>query len=95
MRQWAVQYWETYGPVVNWISVKSILAIANIHALPRGSIDFVLAFTQSDLDMYVLMELPLGMGMYRNIGELFLDSNTSFYGLKQASENWFDLMKVV
>ena len=55
MRQWAVQYWETYGPVVNWISVKSILAIASIHALPRRLIDFVLAFTQSGLDMYVLM----------------------------------------
>ena len=59
MQQWGVEYWETYDPVVNWISVRSLLAIASIHEFLIVSIDFVLTFPQSNLDGDVLMELPL------------------------------------
>ena len=45
LKQWGVDYQDTYAPVVNWISVRSILAISSIHELPSRSIDFVLAFT--------------------------------------------------
>jgi hypothetical protein len=84
-------YWETYAPVVNWASVCLILAIAKIHGLSSKSIDFVLAFSQIDLEIPVYMESPIGFeapdGENRNTYVLKL--NKSLYGLKQAGYNWF------
>ena len=28
MQQWGVNYWETYSPVVNWMSVRSMLTLS-------------------------------------------------------------------
>ena len=60
MQRWGVDYSETYAPVVNWISVRLILAISVIHKLETKSIDFVLAFPQADLERDVFMELLYG-----------------------------------
>ncbi len=56
MQTWGQNYWETYAPVVNWASVRLILAIAKIHGLSSKSIDFVLAFPQADLEIPVYMD---------------------------------------
>jgi hypothetical protein len=61
MQSWGVDYWETFAPVVNWMSVRFVLSIAKIHGLDTKAIDFVLAFPQADLDVDVYMELPAGM----------------------------------
>ena len=34
MQQWVVNYWETYDPVINWISVRSLLSISSMHEFP-------------------------------------------------------------
>ena len=60
MQRWVIDYWETYAPVINWISVRLLLALAIIHVLETKYIDFVLAFSQADLDTDVYMELPFG-----------------------------------
>ena len=86
---------ENYAPVVNWISVSSLLDIASIHEFPIISIDFVIFFTQNDLDVNFFMGLPLLMGVDVKIVEWFLDLNKSLYGLKQASANWFGFLKLV
>ena len=57
MPKWGVNYWETYAPLVNCITVRSPLDIASIHELSIGSIDFLIAFLQADIDVDVLMEL--------------------------------------
>ena len=51
-------YWETYSPVVNIISVKILLVLDKIHGLESKSLDFVLAFPQANLDVDIWMELP-------------------------------------
>ena len=91
MQTWGQNYWETYAPVVNWASVRILLAIAKIHRLPSRSIDFVLAFPQADLEVPVYMELPLGFDAPDNENQKFyvLRLNKSLYGLKQAGYNWF------
>eukprot|EP00957_Ditylum_brightwellii_P140542 10707434-Ditylum_brightwellii.AAC.1 len=61
MQQWGVNFWETYSPVVNWITVRTLLAAATIHELPTECIDFILAFPQAKLDIDVFMELPIGV----------------------------------
>ena len=95
MQQWVVNYWVNYAPLVNWISVRLLLAIASIHALPSISIVFVLAFPQDNLDVYVFMGVLLGMGFYGTRVELFLKFKKSPYGLKLAGKNWFYFLKMV
>ncbi len=95
MQTWGQNYWETYAPVVNWESVRIILAIAKIHGLLSKSINFVLAFPQADLEIPVYMELPIGFDPLNGENEKFyvLKLNKSLYGLKQAGYNWFAKIK--
>jgi hypothetical protein len=87
MQQWGVNYWETYAPVVNWISVRFLLIISEIIGLETKALDFVLAFPQADLDTPVFMEIPIGIavdGIDQNRNYV-LRLRKSLYGLKQAS----------
>ena len=77
------------------ISVSSLLAIASIHELPIRSIDFVLAFTQYDLDVDILMDLPLVMAVDRNRVKWVIKLNKPLYGFNQKSANWFNILKMV
>ena len=61
IQKWDINYWDNYDPVVNWISVLTLLAITKIHKLRSRSIDFVLAFPQAYLDFNVYMEFPIGI----------------------------------
>ena len=79
--------------MVNWISVRLLLAISSIHEFPRRLIDFVLVFTHADLDVYVFMEIPLGMLVYDKRGYWVLKLNKPIYGLKQEIADWFDHLK--
>ena len=78
MQKWEVIFLENYSPVVNWIRVRSLLAMTSLHEFTSKSIDFVLSFTQADLDMYFFMDLPLGMGVGGNRGEWFLKLKINF-----------------
>ena len=61
MQQWGVNFWETYAPVVNWISIRILLVLSEIVGLKSKALDFVLVFPQADLDVPVYTELPVGM----------------------------------
>ena len=61
MKQWGVNYWEMYAPVVNQIGVISLLKIESIHESPSISIYFLLAFPQLDLYVDFFVEFFLGM----------------------------------
>ena len=88
MHRWGIDYYETYAPVVNWISVRILMALSIIHKLESNSIDFVLAFPQAELTRDVFMELPYGFEFgYK--GEYVLKLRKSLYGLADASYNWF------
>ena len=60
MQQWGTNYWETYSPVVNMVTVRLILLLAQIYKLESKAIDFVLAFSQAELDVDIWMYLPIG-----------------------------------
>ena len=96
MKQLGDNYWETYSPVVNMLSVRLILAICHIHGLDSKAIDFVLVFPQADLDIDIWMELPEGMvhdNDEENKGRYVLKLNKSLYGLNKASQNWYNKLK--
>ena len=69
MQQWGINYWETYAPVVNWISVRFLLIFSQIAGLESQRIDFVLAFLQAELDVPVHVELPIRMEVNNTPGE--------------------------
>ena len=79
--------------MVNWLSVVSLLFMASIYELPIISIDFVLAFHQSDLDVDIFMDIPLVMEFVGNREEWVLNLNKSLYGINQASVYLFHLLK--
>ena len=93
MQQWGINYWETYSPTVNWISVRFLLTVAEILQLETQAIDFVLAFPQADLDVPVYMELPAGMEIEGQPKSHLLLLKKNLYGLKQASFNWHKKLK--
>ena len=91
MQRWGVDYWETYSPVVKWISVRLLFSLSLILKLESRSINFVLVFPQADLDEDIYMELPFGFNSNRQRTHV-LKLNKSLYGLKQSSSNWFKFL---
>ena len=65
--------------------MRSRLSIPSTYELPSISIDFVLAFPQAELDVDVFTEIPLGMVVYINRVEQFLNLNQSLYGINKTS----------
>ena len=66
MQVWGENYWETYAPVVNWLSVRLLMTVARIHGISSKSIDFVLAFPQAELEVDIFMEILAGMQVKDN-----------------------------
>ena len=60
-KQWGIKYWETYAPVVNWVSVRFLLIIYQLAGLETQALDFVLEFPQAKLDVPVYMKIPPGI----------------------------------
>lgn len=92
MQTWGVNYWETYAPVVNWLSIRTLLALSVIHNFETRSIDFVLAFPQADLTVDIYMEMPYGFD-YEGRKGLILKLNKNLYGLKDASRTFWTMLK--
>ena len=53
MQTHGVNYWDTYAPTINWISIRFLLVVAQILDLNTQAIDFVLVFPQADLEVQV------------------------------------------
>ena len=92
MQTWGVDYWETYAPVVNWLSIRTLLTLSVIHDLETKSIDFVEAFPQADLDVPVWMELPWGFDIDGSKNYV-LKLNKNLYGLCNASRNFWEFLR--
>ena len=77
-QKWGINYWETYAPVVNWVSVIFLLIISQLAGLENQALDSVLAFPQAKLDVSVYMKTPPGIdienasGYQTNHGNLVL-----------------------
>ena len=94
-QQWGINYWETYSPVVNWVSVRFLLIIFQLAGLETQAIDFVLAFPQAKLYVPVYMKLPPGINIENGSKDEYLISlKSSLYGLKKSSANWYCCLKI-
>ena len=48
-------YWESFSPVVQWTTLRTILTLSLIKGWHARSIDFVLAYPQADLKSNIFM----------------------------------------
>ena len=71
MQDKGINYWETYAPVVQWMSVGIMLTLAAIKNLHTKSIDFILAYPQVDLDVDIYMELLQVFNVGSKVGDVF------------------------
>lgn len=84
---------NTFSPVAKLVTLKVLLALVAIKGWSLSQLDVSNAFLHGDLQEEVYMSLPEGYGTGQ--GE-YLPPNPvcrihkSFYGLRQASRQWFD-----
>ena len=91
MQIYGQNYWDTYAPVVNWMSIRSMLIFSLLHDLHARSIDFTLAFPQAEVDTTIYLDIPLGISHVDGADEVMLVLK-NLYGLKQASKTWFEYL---
>ncbi|MGZ8880111.1 MAG: reverse transcriptase domain-containing protein, partial [Halobacteriota archaeon] len=92
MQEHGEHYWDTYSPVVQWLTVRLMLTLSAILGLKSRLIDFTLAYTQADLDVDIYIEIPAGF-VAPEEGDWVLKLDKNLYGLKQAGLNWFETLK--
>ena len=82
-----IDYHEVFSPVIQYSTMRSLLALANMNDLEIHQMDVKTAFLQGDLDNDIYMKQPEG----------YVDSekpnhvcklNKAIYGLKQAARCW-------
>ena len=87
-QQWDINYWETYAPVVKWVSVRFLIIISQLAGLETQALYFLLAFPQAELDVPVYMKIPPGIDIVNgSTDEYMISLKSSLYGLKQSSDN--------
>ena len=59
-RRQAIDYWETYSPVVQWSTVRLIMVLAATLDLKSCQVDYQQAFPKAPIDEDVYMQIPKG-----------------------------------
>jgi hypothetical protein len=84
-----VDYWETWAPVVQWSTVRTMMILSTKLGLVSAQADITGAFVHADLKTteHIYVRQPRGMSRGR---DLVLKLNKSVYGLKQAPKYFFE-----
>ena len=80
-----VDVFETYAPVVSWITVRILLVLSLVLGLSTQQVDYTNAFCQAPLEQTVYVELPKGFEMPNKV----LHLQKSVYGLRQSPLNFY------
>ena len=76
---------ETYAPVVSWITVRILLVLSIVLGLKTQQVDYTNAFCQAPLEQTVFVELPKGFEVPNKV----LHLQKSVYGLRQSPLNFY------
>jgi hypothetical protein len=80
-----VDYFETFAPVVQWMTVRLILIMTILLNLENKQIDYTAAFMQAPLDHDVYVEMPKLFEVNGKVWKL----KRALYGLKDAPRAYF------
>jgi hypothetical protein len=75
-----VDYFETFAPVVMWLTVHLLLIMSILLELETTQIDYTAAFVHADIDCLVYVAMPPGFGVPGQVWKL----RKSLYGLAQS-----------
>ena len=80
-----VDYFETFAPVVQWMTVRLVLIMTILLNLENKQIDYTAAFLQAPLDHDVYVEMPKLFNVEGKVWKL----QRAIYGLKDAPRAYF------
>ena len=84
-QQQGIDYFETFAPVVMWLTVRLLLIMSILMDLETKQIDYTAAFVHAPIDCVVYVEMPRGFVLPGMVWRL----NKSLYGLAQSPRNFF------
>ena len=84
-QQQGIDYFETFAPVVMWLTVRLLLIMSILMKLETKQIDYTAAFIHAPIDCLVYVECPRGFEVPGMVWEL----KKSLYGLAQSPRNFF------
>jgi hypothetical protein len=87
-----VDFWETWSPVVQWSTVRTMMMLSTKLGLQSAQADITGAFVHADLEPgeKIYVHQPQG---FRRGENLVLSLNKSVYGLRQAPRYFFQHLK--
>ena len=56
-------YWDTYSPVVQWMTMHFMLIVLALLGLHSRSVDFTLTYTKAPIDIAIYLELLMGFSV--------------------------------
>ena len=80
-----VDYFETFSPVVMWMTVRLLLVMSILLNLNTTQIDYTAAFVHASIDCLVYVECLKGFAVKGKCWKL----KKSLYGLAQSPRNYF------
>ena len=89
-QKFAINFYETYSPVVSWFTCRILLLHSLIFRWHTRQIDFVFTYPQADIEQPLYMKLPHGIivkNKHKKTHVLKLRKN--LYGQRQAGRVWF------
>jgi hypothetical protein len=88
-QEFAVNYFETYSPVVTWAAVRLMTTLAWLNNWHTRQCDFALAYPQAPIEFDLYMELPKGIQLSSGNNKTHvLRLIKNLYGQKQAGRVW-------
>jgi hypothetical protein len=84
-----VNFWQTYSPVVGWVTIRFFLILAIIKGWHARQYDFVLAYPQADIEVPLYMDIPRGFDVPKGRNKDYcLRLVKNLFGQKQAGRVW-------
>ena len=87
-KQWDIQYWETYFPVVTWTAVRTLLVLSKVYNLHTKSIDVTISYPQANIKVPIYLDTPKEIDSGEGSDKLVLKLKKNIYGLNDAGLTW-------